>query len=151
MGLRAGWRQYFVTTHDHAHGGTTTRARLTLLDAWPDANETSHGRSLPLGKVLAGRSSVSQPFFIAVPQPFLRRSWAENGGKLDFWAAVRPFLAPHDLKSVPPRQKRAEDLFKSSVLWFESDRRRSSAITISLRSWCQNLSPRLGANFSSRQ
>jgi len=109
----AGWRQYFVTTHDHAPGGTTTRARLTLLDAWPDANETSHGRSLLLGEVLAGRSSVSQPFCIAVPQPFLSRSWAENGGKLGFWAAVRPFLAPHDLKSVPPRQKRAEDPLKA--------------------------------------
>ena len=36
--------------------------RLTLLDAWPDANETSHGRSLRLGEVLAARSSVSQPF-----------------------------------------------------------------------------------------
>ena len=35
---------------------------VTLLDAWPDANETSHGRSLPLGKVLAARSSGSQPF-----------------------------------------------------------------------------------------
>ena len=35
---------------------------VTLLDAWPDANETSHGRSLPLGEVLAARSSVSQPF-----------------------------------------------------------------------------------------
>jgi hypothetical protein len=42
--------------------GTTTRARLTLLDAWSDANETSHGRSLPLRKVLAARSSVPQPF-----------------------------------------------------------------------------------------
>ena len=35
---------------------------VTLLDAWPDANETSHGRSLPLGEVLAARSSVYQPF-----------------------------------------------------------------------------------------
>jgi hypothetical protein len=35
---------------------------VTLLDAWPDANETSHGRSLLLGGVLAARSSVSQPF-----------------------------------------------------------------------------------------
>ena len=35
---------------------------VTLLDAWPDANETSHGRSLLLGEVLAARSSVSQPF-----------------------------------------------------------------------------------------
>ena len=57
--------------------GTTTQVRLTLLDAWPDANETSHGRSLPLGEVLAARSSVPQPFFIAVSQPFLSRSWAE--------------------------------------------------------------------------
>ena len=35
---------------------------VTLLDAAPDANETSHGRSLPLGEVLAARSSVFQPF-----------------------------------------------------------------------------------------
>jgi hypothetical protein len=42
--------------------GTTTQARLTLLDAWPDANETSHGRPSHLGEVLAARSSVSQPF-----------------------------------------------------------------------------------------
>ena len=47
---------------DHALGGTTTRARLTLLDAWPDVDETSHGLSSPLGKVLAARSSVPQPF-----------------------------------------------------------------------------------------
>jgi hypothetical protein len=40
----------------------TTRARLTLLDAGPDANETSHGRSLPVGEVLAVHSSVSQSF-----------------------------------------------------------------------------------------
>ena len=33
----------------------------TLLDAGPDANETYHGRSLPLGEVLAARPSVSQP------------------------------------------------------------------------------------------
>ena len=42
-----------------------TRVQLggvTLLDVGPDANETSHGRSLPLGEVLAARSSVSQPF-----------------------------------------------------------------------------------------
>jgi hypothetical protein len=43
-------------------GGTTTRARLTLLDVLPDANETSHGRSLRLGGVLTARSSVSRPF-----------------------------------------------------------------------------------------
>jgi hypothetical protein len=67
--IDAGWRQYFVTIQDHAPGGTTTRARFTLLDAWPDANETSHGRSLPLGEVLATRSSVSQPFLY----PFLSR------------------------------------------------------------------------------
>ena len=35
---------------------------VTLLDGWPDANETSHGRSSPLGEVLATRSSVSQLF-----------------------------------------------------------------------------------------
>ena len=33
---------------DHLLGsrpwGTTTQARLTLLDAWPDANETFHDR-----------------------------------------------------------------------------------------------------------
>ena len=102
-----------MTTYDHAQGGTTTRARLTLLDAWPDANETSHGRSLPLGKVLAGRSSVSQPFFIAVSQPFLSRSWAENGGKLGFWAAVRPFLALHDLKPVLATCKPTENGLKA--------------------------------------
>jgi hypothetical protein len=60
--MYAWWRQYFVTTRDHAAGGTTTRARLTVLDAWPDANETSYGRSLPLEKVLAARSRVPQPF-----------------------------------------------------------------------------------------
>jgi hypothetical protein len=52
-------------SHDRLAGtmplGGTTRAQLTLLDAWPDANETSHGRSLPLGEVLAARSSVPQP------------------------------------------------------------------------------------------
>ena len=73
-----------MTTYDHAHGGTTTRARLTLLDAWPDANETSHGRSLLLGEVLAGRSSVTQPFSIAVSQPFLSRFWAEMVGNWVF-------------------------------------------------------------------
>ena len=31
---------------------------------------------------------------------------------MGFWAAVRPFLTPHDLKSVLARQKRAEDRFK---------------------------------------
>ena len=41
--------------------GTTTRARLTLLDACPGANETPHSRSLQLDEVLAVRSSVSQP------------------------------------------------------------------------------------------
>jgi hypothetical protein len=35
---------------------------VTLLDAWPDANKTSHGLSLPLGEVLAARWSVPQPF-----------------------------------------------------------------------------------------
>ena len=35
---------------------------VTLLNAWPNANETYHGRSLPLGKILAARSSVSEPF-----------------------------------------------------------------------------------------
>ena len=35
-----------------------------------------------------------------VPQPILSRSWAENGGKSGFWAAERPFVALHDLKSV---------------------------------------------------
>ena len=109
----AGRRQYFVTTQDHAPGGTTTRARLTLLDAWPDANETSHGRSLLLGEVLAGRSSVSQPFCIAVAQPFLSRSWAENGGKLGFWAAVRPFLALHNSKPILARCKRTKNTFKA--------------------------------------
>jgi hypothetical protein len=66
--MYAGWRQYFGTTRgrDHALGGTTTRARLTLLDTWPDANETSHGRSLPLGEVLAARSSVSPPFLVKI-------------------------------------------------------------------------------------
>jgi hypothetical protein len=43
--------------------GTTTRARLTFLDAWPDANKTSQGRSLAPGEVLAARSSVSQHFY----------------------------------------------------------------------------------------
>ena len=62
--------------------------------------------------MLAGRSSVSQPVYIAVAQPFLSRSWAENGGKLGFWDTIRPFLAPHDLKLVIARQKRAEGAFK---------------------------------------
>ena len=91
----------FVTTQDHAPGGTTTRARLTLLYVWPNANETSHGGLLPLGEVLAARSSVYQPFFIAVSQPFLSRSWAENGGKLGLWAAVRPFFGAPRLKISP--------------------------------------------------
>jgi hypothetical protein len=43
-------------------GGITTQVRLTLLDAWSDANETSHGCSSHLEKVLAARSSVSQLF-----------------------------------------------------------------------------------------
>ena len=42
--------------------GTTTRARLTLLDACPGANETPHSRLSQLDEVLAVRSSVSQPF-----------------------------------------------------------------------------------------
>jgi len=29
---------------------------------------------------------------LAVSQPFLSRSWAENGGNLGLWAAVRPQL-----------------------------------------------------------
>jgi hypothetical protein len=36
--------------------------RLTLLDVLPDADETYHGRSLPLGGVLTVRSRVSRPF-----------------------------------------------------------------------------------------
>ena len=50
---------------------------------------------------------------IAVSQPFLSRSWAENGGKLGFWAVVRPFLALHDLKPVLDRQKRVEVALKA--------------------------------------
>jgi len=42
--------------------GHHQKAWLTLLDAWSDAYETSHGRSSHLGEVLAARSSVSQPF-----------------------------------------------------------------------------------------
>jgi len=41
--------------------GTTIRARLTLPDACPGANETPHSRSSQLDEVLAVRSSVSQP------------------------------------------------------------------------------------------
>jgi hypothetical protein len=52
---------------------------------------------------------------IAVSEPFLSRSWAENGGKLGFWAAIRPFLPLHDLKPVPAitRQKRVEGAVKA--------------------------------------
>jgi hypothetical protein len=93
---------------------TTTQARLTLLDAWSDANETSHGRSSHLEQVLAARSSVPQPFCIAVTQPFLSRSWAENGKKkLGFWATERPSLALHDLKPVLPTCKPTENGFKA--------------------------------------
>jgi hypothetical protein len=59
--------------------------------------------------VLAARSSVSQPFLY----PYLSRSWAENGGKLGFWAAVRPFLALHDLKPVLATCKPTENGFKA--------------------------------------
>ena len=62
-------RTFQNSTWDHGPGGTTTQARLTLLDAWSDANETSHGRSSHLGEVLAARSSVFQPFL----KPFLSR------------------------------------------------------------------------------
>jgi hypothetical protein len=51
---------------------------------------------------------------LAVSQQFLNRSWAENGGQLGFWVAVRPFLALHDLKPVPANQKRADDAFQAS-------------------------------------
>ena len=51
---------------------------------------------------------------LAVSQPFLSRSWAENGGKLGFWAAVRPFLALHNLKPILARCKRKKNTFKAS-------------------------------------
>ena len=50
---------------------------------------------------------------IAVSQPFLSRSWAENRGKSGFWAAVRPSLPLHDLKPILARCKRAENAFKA--------------------------------------
>ena len=71
-----------MTTYDHTPGEATTRARLTLLDAWPDADETPHGRSLLLGEVLAAHSSVPRPFlsrFLAVSQPFRGRKWWKIG------------------------------------------------------------------------
>jgi hypothetical protein len=77
-------------------------------------DETSHGRSSHLGEVLAARSSVSLAVSLAVSQPFLSRSWAENGGKLGFWVANRPFFALHDLKPVLPTCKWAENAFKAS-------------------------------------
>jgi hypothetical protein len=119
-------------------GGTTTRARLTLLDAWPDANETSHGRLLPLGEVLAACSSVFQPS--------LSRSWAENSGRLGFWAAVRSFLAPHDLNQSQLGKNGLKGHLKLSVVvrvrsssWF-SDKYWDTILV-------SELTPRLGTDF----
>jgi hypothetical protein len=70
----------------------------TLLDGRPNANETSHGRSLPLEEVLAALGRFSA-VLTAVSQPFLRRSWAENGRKLGFLTGVRPSLALHGLET----------------------------------------------------
>ena len=50
---------------------------------------------------------------LAVSQPFLSRFWAENGGKLGFWAAVRPFLALYDLKPVLATCKPTENGVKA--------------------------------------
>ena len=76
----------------HGHGGTTTRAWLTLLDAWSDADEIPHGRLLHdtcrASRALERSSAVT----IAVSEPFLGR----NGGKLFFWAVDKPSLAPRD-------------------------------------------------------
>jgi hypothetical protein len=106
FGMRTRWvRTFDNSAWDHGPGGTTTQARLTLLDAWSDAYETSHGCSSHLGEVLAARSSV--------PQPFLSRSWAENGGILGFRATERPFLALHDLKPVLATCKPTENGFNA--------------------------------------
>jgi hypothetical protein len=118
-------RTFYNSTWDQGPGGTTTQARLTLLNAWSDANETSHGRSSHLGEVLAARSSVfsrSSSRFSTVSEPFLGR----NGGKLGFWDAVRPFLALHDLKPVLARCKPIENGFKAPC-------RGSSAIVVVVR------------------
>jgi hypothetical protein len=53
---------------------------------------------------------------IAVPQPFLGRSGAENGGKLGFWAAARWFLTLHDLERVLARCNGLETHLKLRVL-----------------------------------
>jgi hypothetical protein len=63
---------------------------------------------------------------LAVFQPFLSRSWAENGGKFGFWAAVRPFLALHDLKPILARCKPIENGVKAPC-------RGSSAIVVVVR------------------
>ena len=88
------------STWDHGPGGTTTQARLTLLHAWSDAYETSHGRSSHLGEVLAARSSVSQPFssrFSAVSEPFLGRKW----WKIGFLGCRKTIFGASRLKTSP--------------------------------------------------
>jgi hypothetical protein len=60
--------------------------------------------------------------FSAVSEPFL----GQNGGKLGFWDAERPFLALHDLKPVLATCKPTENDFKAPC-------RGSSAIVVVVR------------------
>ena len=60
-------------------------------------------------RALKRSSAVS----ITVSQAFLSRSWAENGEKLDFWAAERPFSALHNLKPVLATCKLTENGIKA--------------------------------------
>jgi hypothetical protein len=76
--------------------------------------ELNFARSLITTRRSANRTlKRSSAVTIAVSQPFLSRSWSENSGKLGFWAAVRSFLALHNLKPVLARQKEAEGAFKA--------------------------------------
>jgi hypothetical protein len=92
--------------HHHASSAhpprCLTRCKWNFLQTFI-TSRTSASRALE-------RSSVVS---IAISEPFLSRSWDENSGKLGFWAAVRSFLAPHDLKSVLARRKWAENAFKA--------------------------------------
>ena len=57
--------------------------------------------------------AVSVTVSVAASEPFLSRSWVENGGKLGFWDADMPFLELHELKPVTASCKRAENTFKA--------------------------------------
>jgi hypothetical protein len=79
--------------------GTTTQARPTLLDAWSDANETSHGRSSHLGEVLRAQAFLSRfsSHFSAVSEPFVGQKW----WKIGFLGCSKAIFAAPRVKTSP--------------------------------------------------